>query len=451
MRFALPCVVAVLCAPLAFAQKIAIATFDGPGANAVRNQIVSELCDQAECVAQTKVTTNGKVDWKKVKKEKVKFVLDGKVVAKGKKKTIEFEVFAKAGAGKKKSWALEGNDLSDRNLKTAAEVLGGMMGLAPKEADEKKPPPEEKKKPDEKKKPEAKPDPEEKAEEKAPAEEKRPKEEKKVSEPPPPPAEEEAPKAEEDTGAPKKRAKRPVVALEVGLDVSSKSFSYTQVVTPNLRSYRAPFILGPNFKGELYPLALVTDGIAAGLGAELGYFLAVGLKSKRNGTDLSYPTSISRFDVALKFQIRPSNKSEAYVAPIIGYRVHSFSVGAASDGTTLDGLPAISYSALKFGLAAELPFGDTGLLVFGKFSVLPVLSAPEIIGTKYFPNGSVLGIDGGLGLGFKLPFVTALQLRLSFDFTRYGLSFRSQPTDMYVAEGAVDQYLTGTFALRFTY
>ena len=71
MRFALPCAIAVLLAPHAFAQKIAIVTFTGPGANAVRNQVVSELCDRAVCVAQAKVSTGGKVDWKKVKKEKV--------------------------------------------------------------------------------------------------------------------------------------------------------------------------------------------------------------------------------------------------------------------------------------------------------------------------------------------------------------------------------------------
>src|SRR5688500_9571210 len=101
MRFAIPCVIAVLFAPHAFAQKIAIDfPFTGPGATAVRNQIVSELCGRGECVSPIKVTTKGKIDWKKVKKEKVKFVVEGKVVAKGKKRTIELMVFAKAGVGK---------------------------------------------------------------------------------------------------------------------------------------------------------------------------------------------------------------------------------------------------------------------------------------------------------------------------------------------------------------
>lgn len=443
MRFALACVIAVLHAPHAFAEKIAIVTFTGPGANAVRNQVISALCDQAECVAQAKVTTKGKVDWKKVKKEKVKFVLEGKVVARGKKKSIELQVFPKAGAGKKKSWPLEGGELSDRSLATAGDVLGKLMGLAPREEpapEEKKPPPEEKPAPEEK------PEPEEK---------KPPKEEKKVTAPPVLPKEEkpeEKPPGEEPPPAEYARqAKRPVIAIEVGLDISSKRFSYSQVATPNLRSYQAPFILSPDLKAELYPLALVQDGFIAGLGIEAGFAIAVGLKSRRSGTDVSYPTSISRLDVGVKFQIRPSSKSDAHVAPFVGYRAHSFSVAPGSDNSILDGLPGISYSAVRLGIGGELPFGDTGLLVYGKFAVMPVLSAPEIISAKYFANGSVLGLDFDLGLGFKLPFVKLLQLRLGFQFARYGLSFRTQPTDMYVAEGAVDQYLGGSFAVRFTY
>jgi len=446
MRIAAPCLVAALFASDAFAQRISVVTFEGPGANAVRNQVVSELCDRAECVPQAKVTTKGKIDWKKVKKAKVKFVVDGKVIAKGKKRSIEVQVLAKAGPGKKKTWSLEGGELSDRNLKTAGEVLGGMMGLPPKEApEEKKPPP-----PEETKKPEEKPPPEEKPA----AEEKPAPEEKKVTQPPPPPKEEEKPaEPEPEPGgeAPKKREKRPVVAVEVGWDLATKGFSYSQTGTPNLRSYSAP-LTGPNLKAELYPLTLLfQDSVVSGLGAEVGFFTAINLKSRRSGSDVSYPTSISRFDVALKFQIRPSAKSAAYVSPIIGFRSHSFSVGPGSDMSVLDGLPAISYAALKFGLAGELPFGDTGLLVFGRFAVLPVLSAPEIISAKYFPNGSVLGIDGGLGLGLKLPFLKMLQVRLSFDFARYGLTFRTQPTDLYVAGGAVDQYLGGTLAVRLTY
>ncbi len=435
MRFVAIGLGVLLFASSAFAQKIAIVMFTGPGANEVRNQLVSELCDRADCSAQTKVISKGKIDWKKVKKERVKFVLEGKVVAKGKKKTIELQVLTKPGAGKTKSFNLEEGELSDRNLKAAGAALGALMGLPGKDVPEEKPPLEEKKKPEERRAA---------VEEKPIEEEAKPaaKENRTVSEPKP------SPKKEEPVDEELKPLKRPIIALEAGLAAASKSFSYSQVATPNLRSYRAPFIFGPNLKAELYPLAIFSDGIGAGLGFEAGYFVAVGLKSRRTGSDVTYPTSISRIDLALKFQIRPSQKSEAHVAPFIGYRLHTFSVAPGGDGSVLDGLPAITYAALKFGLGGELPLGDTGLLVFGKFAVLPVLSAPEILST-YFPSGSAIGLDGGLGLGLKLPFLQVVQLRLAFDFARYGLTFRSQPMDTYVAEGAVDQYLGGSFALCF--
>ena len=113
MRFTLLCLLVGLAAPEAFAQRIAIAPFTGPGANALRNQVVSALCDQAECVSEKKVTAGGKPDWKKAKKEKVKFIVTGKVTAKGKKKTVDLEVMQKAGPAKfKKSWPLEGAELS---------------------------------------------------------------------------------------------------------------------------------------------------------------------------------------------------------------------------------------------------------------------------------------------------------------------------------------------------
>ena len=52
MRFALPCLLVALVASPALAEKIAILPFTGPGSNAVRNQVVSALCDLAECVSE---------------------------------------------------------------------------------------------------------------------------------------------------------------------------------------------------------------------------------------------------------------------------------------------------------------------------------------------------------------------------------------------------------------
>ncbi len=467
----------LLVAAPALGQKIAILPFTGgPSVNTLRNQVVATLCEQAECVGQQKVNTKGHGDWAKAKKEKVAFILEGRILPKGKKKILEVSVFTKPGAPKVKKtyWLDSKGELSDKYLGALLASMNKLFGNAeakekpepeekeePEEEEEEKPAPKEKEKEKEKEKPapeEKKAPPPEEKEEKAEKEEKEekpepappPKKEKekkeKPAEPPPPeePEEPAAPDVSEQT-------KRPAFAAEVGFDAASKSYTYSNVTTPNLRSYSAPFIPSVALKAELYPIAFVQQGALAGLGVEAGFKLAIGLRSSRKNSDVRYPTNITQIDVAAKFQIRPSSKSDANFGPFVGFRSHAFSIAQGSDGTTLDGIPSISYSAVKIGLSGELPFGATGLLAYGRFSVMPVLSAPEVISSKFFPNGSVLGLEGGLGLGVQLPFLKALQIRAAFDFARYGLSFRAAATDTYVAEGAVDQYLGGSLGVRFTY
>ena len=427
-------VLAAIWGTSASASKISIGPFAGPSASPVRSQVVSALCDAAECVSETKVFKGAKPDWKKAKKEKVDFVITGKITAKGKKKSVELQVLKSGGAVKlKKVLPIEGGAIVDSALSNATEALLDAVGATPAA----KPPPEETKPPPE----ETKPPPEEK---KPPPEEKKPPPEEKK----PPPREEEPPdEAPKATG----KIKPAIFVGQLTLDILSRSFSYSNVKTANLRSYSAGFILAPDPHIELYPIAFVSDGIASGLGIEAGYQTAVGLKSKRTGNDVTYPTSMNRLDVGLRFRFRPLADADAGVTALVGYRSQSFSVGTGSDGSSLDGLPPIGYSAMRLGLAGDLPFGTTGLLAFADFTVLPVLSSGAIISSAYFTKGSALGIDAQIGVGFKLPPLPALQIRAAFDFARYGLSFKSAATDTYQADGAADLYIGGEIGLRYTY
>ncbi|MFT3842236.1 MAG: hypothetical protein QM723_34925 [Myxococcaceae bacterium] len=417
------------------ASKISIGPFSGPSASSVRGQVVSALCDQAECVAETKVFKGNKPDWKKAKKEKVDYAITGTVKAKGKKKTVELQVLKSGGAVKlKKVLPIEGGAIQDSALSSATEELLNAVG-ASKPPEEKKPPAEETKPPPEEKKP-------------PPEEKKPPPEEKK-----PPPEEKKPPPEEEEPPAPKHTSliKPQLFVAQLTLDIVSRSFSYSNVTSMNLRSYSAGFILAPDPHIEVYPLGFITEGIASGLGIEAGYQTAVGLKSKRSGSDVSYPTSMNRLDAGLRFRYRPLSDADAGVTLLVGYRSQSFSVGKGSDGTSIDGLPSVNYSAVRLGLAGDVPFGDTGLLAFADFTVLPVLSSGPIISPAYFTKGGNLGIDAQIGLGFKLPPLPSLQIRAAFDFARYGLSFKPAATDTYRADGAADLYIGGEIGLRFTY
>lgn len=446
MKISLGAVVCLLIPGMALAEKISVAPFKGPGADVVRTQISSGLCDSgaATCVPPAKVTKAGKPDWAKAKKEKIDWFVTGTVKAKGAKHTLELQVMGKPGAPKlKKSFAFTGTELPDKTLEQALGALTKAMGLEapapaePKEEPKKEPEPKEepKKEPEAKKEPEPKEDPKK----------------KEPEEPPPPPkeADRDAPPKEAEPDSPSKPIKPPIVAIEAGVDLFSRNFSYNQPGTLNLRSYSAALIVAPAFRLEVYPLALVTKGALAGLGIDGTFAIAVGLKSRRSGTDVTWPTNLSHFDVSLRFRIRPVDSVDAAIIPFVGFASRSFSVGKGTDGSELDGLPAISYSAIRPGLAGELPFSNSGFLIFAKFAALIVLSSGPIIGPNYFTKGSNFGIEGQLGAGYRI--AGPVSIRLAFDFARFGLGFSSEPTDTYQAVGAVDTYLGGNLALRLTF
>jgi len=431
----------------ASAEKLCVAPFAGPGAAAVRGQIADNLCTTNACVDPKKATKAGKPDFAKGKKEKVDFFVDGTIKKKGGKHTLELQVLTRAGPPKfKKTFTYTGLVLPDKTLEAALAALNKAMGL------EEAPAKEEPKKEEEKK--EEAPPPEEKKEEAPPPEE--PKKKRKEPEEPPPPPKEEDRKAEtppdDDSAPPRKPVKPHFVAIEAGVELFSRSFSYNAPETNNLRSYSASLIVAPVVKAEFYPLAIFSKGIASGIGVDGTFALAVGLKSRRSGTDVTWPTNLQHFDVSLRFRLMPFDGVAAEIIPFVGYAVRTFSVGIGTDMSTLDGLPNVAYAGIRPGLAGELPFSNSGFSIFAKFAVIVVLSSGQIISsadTGFFKRGSNLGIEGQLGAGYRI--FGPLSIRLAFDFTRYGLSFAPEPADTYRAGGAVDTYLGGTMTIRLTF
>lgn len=439
-----------LMAAEAAAQRLTILPFTGPASNASRNQLVTAICDTADCVPASRVTAGKKPDWKKMKKEAVAVLVQGTVSKRGKAMALDLAVLDRPGApraAKKLPLQADGT-LSARNLSAAIEVVRAGAGSGKKAEPEPEPEPEPKKAepPPEKK---AEPAPEPKKEPAAepkrePAEAKR----EPAAEPKREPREE--PRPEPAPPASKKRAAHFLI-LEVGADLTHRAFDYVNPVTTNLRRYELPFLAVPTVKAELYPLALVDASSAlAGLGIEGGLGLAPWLKSKRPNTTDAFPTSLLRLDGGLKWTITPLRGAVSFsFAPAVGIRLHSFTVGAAADGTRLEGLPNLSYLGLRAGLGLELGLLDGLLAIFGRFSVLPVFSSGEIISPAFFLKGSNFGIEASAGVGVSpVPF---LQVRASFEFTRYALAFQATSTDTYQAQGATDVYLGANVAARLMF
>jgi hypothetical protein len=246
-----------------------------------------------------------------------------------------------------------------------------------------------------------------------------------------------------------KERKPQFLAIELGSNLGNRSLSYVQLTTANLRNYELGFFPLPVLKVEFYPLALVTTGLMAGLGLEGGVGFAPFLKSRRQSTADTFPTSMTRIDAGLRWKLVPSKSFALALIPYVGLRVQSFTVGASATGDRLDGLPDSRFTSLRAGLAVELPVVRNLLLIVGRFGVLPVFSSGEILSAAYFSSGSAFGLEAAAGLAVEvLPF---LQLRLTFEYSQYALTFKTQPTDTYVATGAVDRLLGGNASVRLQF
>ncbi len=430
-------VLAVLCsASTALAQRVTLTPFTGPSANATRNQLVGAVCDTADCVAAAKTTTKNKPDWKKAKKERVQFFVTGAVAKKGKNLSLDLQVLAKAGAPKaRKSFPLEKNGtLAPKHLQGAMDLLVSAFGQADSEAST---PPVEPTKP---------PPPGPKPSPTTP----------RQSDPPPPAtplAAREDPtvdaRNDQPPAPPAKRGAAPFLVIDVGADVLNRRLGYSQVATANLRSYDLALFAQPALGVQFYPLALMRDDLLAGLGVELGVAFAPWLQSRLASTPEAFPTSTMRVDGGVRFRLVPSKSFPLAITPYVGVRTQSFTVGALADGRRLDGLPNIALVGLRAGVGLEVPVIGDRLVLFGRFGVIPVFGAGEILSSAFFPNGSAFGFEanGGVGVGLT----SFLQVRASFEFASYGLSFSTQATDPYVAAGATDRYLGGNASLRFSF
>lgn len=440
MTFRMVLALAVLTAGSAAAQRVSFPTFTGPSAASARNQLVGSVCDTADCIASTKTTTGGKPDWKKAKKEVVAFFVTGQVVKKGKALQLDLAVLTKAGPPRaRKTFPLErGGTLSPKNLQAAMDFLSGAFGTRGGAAapDSGTPPVEA-----------ARPPPKDTGS--SPA-----KGPTRPADPPPPPREPERraeqPDAPPPAPAPKSSRKAQVLVLDVAGEILNRRLEYSQVATANLRRYETvPVFFQPALGVQFFPLALMRDDLLAGLGVEASLAFAPWLQSRLASIPDTFATSTVRFDAGVRWNIAPIASFPITFSPYLGVRTHSFVVSALPDGRRLDGLPNIGLVGLRVGLGLDVPVVPRWVSVFGQFGLMPAFSGGEILSPAFFADGSAFGLEANAGVAVR--FTTFLQLRLSFEWMNYGFTFRTQPTDTYVAAGATDAYVGGRAGLRFSF
>ncbi len=497
----------LLALPAAAKPRVVVAPFTGPKSGAVRDQVIAELCQSVECVPTKGLLSGSKLDWKKVAKKRVAAVVSANVNAVGQKAAVYVYLLDpsdKSELAEKRRYPLKKFKLDRKELASlVSHVKGELSGGGGSREEPVASAEKEKGKGKGKSKPEPEPEGEESTfldkdrarpggtskepEEPPPDPEPEPvvtrkKEREPVAEATPPPSEppQAPPEGSRDNPPPirggtppedpqavvepKPRAgpmfrgvediqlrgggKSPTfVTVELGTDLYSRRFDYTQLSTANLRRYNASLIIAPTVGAQLYPFASAKS-LIAGLGLEGSFSFSVGLSSRETKDAPPHPTSLTRLDVGLRFAVRPLKSSDLSISAQAGFRRSSFFVGAAEDGTTLDGMPGITYSALKFGLGLDVPLAER-FTPFLRLSFMPVFSVGEIISPAYFQGGRVSGLELSLGTGVKI--VDHWEARLAVQLTRYGIEFRTNPGDTFIASGAIDLYVGGTVALRYVF
>jgi hypothetical protein len=397
-------------AAFAAPAKIAILPFEGPNADAARESLAGSLCGELTCVPPATVGKGASPDFSKVRREGLELVVTGRVSGPANKRTLALTLSGPDGSrrGTEKVGLSRNGSLSGDELTSAKQsILDQLPHEEPAQATQ--------------------------AVESVP--------------PSPAPAAETADTMGETEGRGYAASGVPLFWAEGTADFSHRDFSYDQLAASNLRPYSTqPGMLTPGLRAAYFPLARSQMGAISGLGLEAGYQFAVALQSI-DEKDVRYPTRYDRLDLGARWDLRPIAGSMLKVAPRLGYRSSSFKVGAGPDGKRLDGLPDLSYSALRLGFDVETPLQT--IQVFGSVAYLQTLGLGEIGSELYFPKSSGNGFEGGVGAG--VPMAQNLQLRTSLNFTRYGLSFTPDPGAAFAARGASDWYLGGAVALRYVY
>lgn len=250
------------------------------------------------------------------------------------------------------------------------------------------------------------------------------------------------------------------LVIDLGASVLNRKFLYTGTLTPNLRFYDLAIFPVPTVGVEFYPLALIRDDAPAGLGLELTVGAAPFLQSRLRtttpiyrlptcGQDECYPTSATRVDGGLRFRFLPFSSYAFAIVPYAGIRWHSFVLGPNSEGRRLSGLPNLHFLGFRGGLALEIPIVPGYLIFFGRFGAIPVFNAADLISPNFFVAGNTFGMEANAGLGVSL--TRFLEVRGSFEFTRFQTTFKTSPTDTYIATTAADTYLGGNLSLRFSF
>ncbi|MGK4007161.1 hypothetical protein WMF31_31355 [Sorangium sp. So ce1036] len=216
----------------------------------------------------------------------------------------------------------------------------------------------------------------------------------------------------------------------VDLEIAGRALSYSDLLSENLRTYEALGVPMPCVWGELFPLARSALPVLRDLGLSLSYARALGLDSEGAGGARA-STSWNRLHAGLRGRYRLDGQAGPVVFGTFGLAWTGFDIEPTGDPSR--DAASVSYVSLRLALDGRLPLGPVALEAGGGYQA--PLSTGRL--ASYFREPSAHGVD--LRLALAVPFAPRTEARAGASYTRFFYDFDSEPGDLHVAGGALDQ------------
>ncbi len=234
----------------------------------------------------------------------------------------------------------------------------------------------------------------------------------------------------------------PWLDFEVGVGGLNRSLTYHQNISFNGSAQLNPYTLGlgpiAGANVVMYPLDPLVGGLAGHIGLETE--LQQGFISSKLSTGGSYQNTVHDYAGGVRYRFPFANADGFWI-----------SVTGGEDAFTFNGpgraqllIPDTIYHYLRPGLGLRVVSrsGFT-LKLDGGYRYVFNHAGPQISQT-YFRHLTVAGADAEAVIGYQLS--PMFEARAGVEWRRYWYNMHSQPTDMYIAGGAVDQSFA--FTLR---
>ncbi|WNG48346.1 hypothetical protein F0U60_32640 [Archangium minus] len=244
-----------------------------------------------------------------------------------------------------------------------------------------------------------------------------------------------APPTSTEATAPTKSTSAKPVALEVVLSggTQGRRLGYTGEQAGTLLGYELLAAPSGRVSASFFPGALLSRGVLAHLGLHVEGTGTRALSTTPRGALFS--ASAHGLAAGLVGRM-PLGASELLLKVDYGQQTFAFHTYGTAN---LEGLPNLDYQYVRGGLGGRLQATER-IAVLLDAAWLGVLRTGEMGGPDYFPRSSSNGLEGSLTLGFGLN--STLELRLGGEYRRYLHTLNTQPEDLRVAGGAVDEYFT---------